>query len=214
MTYYATLQSILQESGFWHRVVDQELLGVTDWANRSFRLQNYPIVSANDSDQPTSLDLTVYVNGIAVPPSEVEIISAERGEILLENAPGSGTSVTVNYYYSTIPMYSLNQIRDEVQSIIDAKMRYAGDLVPYQSPTGQIKLITKLYCSALLLIREYGNHQDSEGTSRDGYKKLSLAKEMLEDLASKGDSVMSNSISVSESAMDVSSKDIFGEYKP
>jgi hypothetical protein len=50
-----------------------------------------------------------------------------------------------------------------------------------------VRWIVRLYSAGKLLIRDYGFNQDLENTSKDGYKKIAVAKAQLKELAALGD---------------------------
>lgn len=179
---YETLQSILQEAGMSHRVLAEVPYGVADGSNKAFTVSRKPLSDGNHDDKVDRDDVFVLVDGV---PAEVDEVDEVNGVIELVSAPAENAKITVDYRYSSWTMAELAKLRAEAQQWLDDIMKQAGDCAPYTSydatsseasaevhPT--VRAITRMYAAALLLTRDYGYNQDTELTSKDGFKKLEM----------------------------------------
>lgn len=74
--------------------------------------------------------------------------------------------------------------REDAESEIKSVLYVAGYTLPLQAPVPPIiKNITKLLAAGYLLLQDYGVL--SEGTNKEGIKKISLARELLEKIRTK-----------------------------
>lgn len=182
MARYESLQAILQEAGMSHPVLAETPYGNADGSNKAFTTQHKPLSDSNHDDEVTADDVLVLVNGS---PAEIDEIDAAHGVIELVSAPEDGAIVTIEYRYSAISLLEATRLREEAQQWLDDIMKRAGDCAPYTSydalsqdsdkqPHPTVRAITRMYAAALLLTRDYGFNQDTELTSKDGFKKLEL----------------------------------------
>lgn len=182
MAKYETLQAILQEAGMSHQVLAEKPYGTADGSNKAFTVQHKPLSDSNHSDTVTTADVFVLVNGT---PAVVSEVNAAHGVIELATAPASEAEILVDYRYSSWQLTELDKLRAEAQQWVDDQLKAAGDCAPYTAfdatsvepsaavhPT--VRAITRMYAAALLLTRDYGYNQDTELTSKDGFKKLEL----------------------------------------
>lgn len=175
---YAADEEILKEAGFWHIRDNEVLNGAIDGTNKSF-LTNYRPIYGVDA-------LTVTVNDA---PADVSEVIAAQGRIDLVDAPASGSNVLATYYYSAVDQSFVNIVRQDAQGYIDAFMRGFDPCSPYTDQSkinSVIRQVTRLYAAGLLSVRDYGRNIDTELTSKDGYKKLELAKQILTDFRDAG----------------------------
>jgi hypothetical protein len=182
MAKYETLQAILQEAGMSHQVLAEKPYGTADGSNKAFTTQHKPLSDSNHDDAVTIADVFVLVNGV---PATVSEVDAVHGVIELVTAPAADAEVLVDYRYSSWQLTELDKLRAEAQQWLDDQLKQAGDCAPYTAfdatsseesaavnPT--VRAITRMYAAALLLTRDYGYNQDTELTSKDGFKKLEL----------------------------------------
>lgn len=189
--HYATRQAIRKESGRQHRKSAERPSGVVNGVNTDFYTAKKYIVDRNDDDVLDPSDVVAYVDGAAVPVTGVD---ADTGLIQLTTAPGNGTVVTADYQFSELSDADIDEVRAEaedwltrrVKSYIDvtaftSRLPITDPLTPDNYPK-TFSTVVKLYAAALILIRDYGSGADTDLTSKDGYKKLGVAKSMLSDL--------------------------------
>ncbi len=182
MAKYETLQAILQEAGMSHRVLAEVPYGEANGTNKIFTTQHKPLSDGNHDDGVTGTDVLVLVNGS---PATVDTVDDVNGIITLTTAPANDATVTIDYRYSSWSLTELANLRAEAQQWLDDRMASVGDCAPYTAydatsvdpdaavhPT--VRAITRMYAAALLLTRDYGYNQDTELTSKDGFKKLEL----------------------------------------
>lgn len=179
---YETIQAILEEAGLSHQQLAETPYGTTDGTNKAFTVSRKPLADSNYDDAIDANDVLVLVNGN---PAEVDSVDILKGIITLKNAPAEGASVLIDYRYTPIPLNMAEQRRAEAQQWVDDAMKLAGDCAPYdvdvtstgndaKLPHPTIRAITRYYAAAQLLIRDYGYNQDTEDTSKDGFKKLEI----------------------------------------
>lgn len=176
---YESLQAILEEAGLSHQQLAEVPFGTADGANKQFTTAQKPLSDSNYDDVVDADDVLVLVNGN---PAEVDTVDAPRGIITLKNAPAEDSEVLIDYRYSAIPVNTVKQRREEAQQWVNDMMKQAGDCAPYdydfdddtKQPHPTIRAIIRYYAAAQLLIRDYGYNQDTEDTSKDGFKKLEL----------------------------------------
>lgn len=192
--HYATRQAIRKESGRQHRVSAERPSGVLDGSNKDFYVAKKYIVDRNNDDLLTIADVVAYVDGAAVTTTAVD---GNTGKIALTVAPSSAQIVTVDYQFSELADTDIDEVRDEAESWLTGRVKgylTVADFVgsaPGADPfvasnyPKVFSTIIKLYAAALILIRDYGSGADTDLTSKDGYKKLSLAKSLLSDWISE-----------------------------
>lgn len=181
-TAYETKQAILEEAGLSHRTLGEKATGATDGSNKDFYVKHKPLSDANYDDNVDAQDVVAYVNGSAVAVSSIDVTS---GKISLTSAPAASTAVTIDYTYCPVSDNYIENVREEAQDFVDDFMSDV-DTTPYDSPSATIRKVTRWYGAALMLIRDYGFNQDTELTSKDGYKKLKLAEDTLQAYYDKG----------------------------
>lgn len=178
---YESLQAILEEAGMSHQQLAEKPYGSVDGTNRIFTTPHKPLSDRNYDDVVDINDVFVLVNGA---PATVESIDAINGVITLVNAPAADVEVLVDYRYSPIPLSVADTRRREAQDYINQNMKRVDPCAPYTGAfnpgNGQtlidntIRTMVRLYAAGLLLVRDYGFNQDTELTSKDGYKKLEM----------------------------------------
>lgn len=179
MARYESLQAILQEAGMSHQLLSETPYGTADGTNKTFVVQRKPISDSDHNDVVDTDDVFVTVNGT---PVSVAAVDEAHGVITLDTAPPANATVLVDYRYSSWTLAEVDRLRAEAQQRIDDAMRQAGDGAPYSFSLGSsinpvhstVRAMTRLCGAAMLLIRDYGYSQDTELTSKDGFKKLGL----------------------------------------
>lgn len=188
--HYATRQAIRKESGRQHRISAERPSGVVDGTNLDFYTARKYLVDRNDDDVLDASDVVAYVDGSAVP---VTGVNQDNGLIQLETAPTSGQVITADYQFSELSDSDIDEVRSEAEDWLTRRVKGYIDVTKFESHlpiTDPVKVdnypkvfstVVKLYAAALILIRDYGSGADTDLTSKDGYKKLGVAKSMLSD---------------------------------
>lgn len=181
--HYATRQAIRKESGRQHRVSAERPSGMVNGSNKDYYTAKKYLVDRNDDDVFNASDVVAYVDGAAV---TVSGVNADSGKIVLETAPTNGQTVTVDYQFSELSDADIDEVRSETEDWLTRSVKGYVDVTVFaNTPKKNYPLIfstiVKLYAAALILIRDYGSGADTDLTSKDGYKKLQLAKTMLSD---------------------------------
>lgn len=188
--HYATRQAIRKESGRQHRKSAERPSGQVNGSNKDFYVAKKYVVDRTDDDLLTPSDVVAYVNGSAV---VVTAVDGDNGKITLSAAPTSVQVVTTDYQFSELSDADIDEVRLEAESWLTGRVKNYVDVTIFEgSAPGAdpfvagnfprtFSTIVKLYAAALILIRDYGSGADTDLTSKDGYKKLALAKSMLSD---------------------------------
>lgn len=172
---YETQQAVREEAGLQSQVLAEQPSGTVNSSNTAFVTNFKPLVDRTYSDSVTTADLTAYVNSSSV---AITSIVAATGTVTLTAAPTTGTTVTIDYAYSPLQDTYVANVIAEAQDFIDTKMQDL-DTVPYTTVPATIRKICRVYAAGLILTRDYGFQADTEGTSKDGYRKIKLAEEWL-----------------------------------
>lgn len=185
--YYTTLQDILEEAGLHHVENGVALSGVVDGINTTFTTDRKPITDRNFDDTVTVDDFVVFVDGV---PVKAVSVNEAFGVIELEKAPKNDSVVTIDYSYASVPLRVVELARKAAMAWIDKSMEGVDPCAPYgkygrEIPGRVVELCTN-YAAARLLIREYGFNQDIEGTSKDGYKRLEVVKQDMQEFVKSG----------------------------
>ncbi len=187
MAHYETLQAILKEAGLSHAVYSESPSGTIDGSNKAFTVANKPLTDANGDDKVDTEDVQAYVDGT---PVVVEEVDARFGTITLTQAPTESADITIDYWYSNYELSEVERIREEAEAWINNRMKSVDPCAPYgtgDDPVpATVRNLCRRYAAALLLIREYGYNQDTEDTSKDGYRRLEAVKADLEAYALAG----------------------------
>jgi len=178
---YESLQAILEEAGMSHQELSETPYGTADGSNKTFTTAHKPLSDQNYDDVVDKDDVLVLVNGS---PVTVESVNAQTGSITLAEAPANGAEIIVEYRYSSIALRYVEQLRREAEDWVNKKMAPVDPCAPYTGVfnpgeggtliSATVQAIVRIYAAAQLLIRDYGYNQDTELTSKDGYKKLAL----------------------------------------
>ena len=187
---YERIQSILEEAGMSNNQPQEVPSGAADGSNKAFTVAHTPLTDTNYDDVVDTNDVFVLVNGSA---ASVESVDAAHGVIELNTAPPDGAEVLITYRYSPVSLQFASNLLDEAAAWINKAMRNIDPCVPYDTGVDDpseidatVRAITRIWCAAMLLTRDYGFNQDTEQTSKDGFQKLNVAKSMLADFKAAG----------------------------
>lgn len=177
--HYVTLQAIRVEAGMQNREVGKAPAGGNvDGANTDFFVDSTPIVDSNHDDLVNQTDVVAYVDGSAAPVSEIDNTT---GLVRLTTAPAADTDVTLDYTWSPVDDVQVSELRDEGEAWLNKRVGRVIDISTLTADTfpREWRTIVKLWCAAMILIRDYGSSTDTDESSKDGYKKLGTAKKLL-----------------------------------
>ena len=168
-----TLTAIIREAGLYHR----QVLEFNDIDSQVIQLGDYIIADINNDDLVDKNDILVTVDNRSV---EVIELDANNNLITVNPAPKSGQIVRVHFASSSVELDYVEQVRAEILSEISAKIPCSA--VWKSEHRSALAYIHRLMAAGALLIRDYGLNEDIEGTSKDGYKRLKLANDKLNEL--------------------------------
>lgn len=177
---YITLKDIRVEAGMQNREHDQEVSGDVDGVNTDFYTNQTPLVDRGGDDLITVSDVTAFVDGSAVPISVIEPLT---GLVRLQSAPDEGQSVTIDYVWSPVDDELMTDLRIEAISWVNRRVKKYIDLTTITADNfpPEWRTAARLWAGAMIIIRDYGSGTDTDGSSKDGYKKLGAAKSVLQD---------------------------------
>lgn len=179
---YETKQAILEFAGLSYVVLSEPLNGNVDGSNTVFTTDHKPLADGNYDDVVDTTDVTVYVDGS---PVTVTAINVAAGALTLALAPTLNANVTADYVYSDIKDTAVENLRTEAQDHVDEIMGTL-DTVPYVTVPSTVRKIVRWYAAGMLLTQDYGSGKDTDGTSKDGYKKIAQADEWLDKYLALG----------------------------
>jgi hypothetical protein len=179
---YASVQAIREGAGLLSRSENETPAGAINGSNKDFTVKRRPIVDGNDDGTVDASDVQAYVNGVSV---TVSGVNATTGVITLQSAPANGTQVTVTYHFSPLSDSYVEAKADQASSWIDGKIKRAKldkpPTLPLNTVPGVITSAAELYAAGLILTRDWGGRADTEQTSKDGFAKIRLARELVDD---------------------------------
>lgn len=171
-----SVQAILEEAGLYHR---RSVQVVAD-KNGIIALEDSPLADRNYNDIVDFEDVLVRDGGEKL---EVVDVDVENGIIKLAKPLNGDDRLWVNYAYSSVSASFVEKVRGEVL----AEVRRVLSEAEIERNLDSVRWIVRLYSAGKLLIRDYGFNQDLENTSKDGYKKIDLAKSQLNELIAVAD---------------------------
>lgn len=184
---YSSLQDIREEAGHQHIVKTEIPSGLVNGSNTVFTVGRTYIVDRNYNDTidvaTASGDVIVYDDEVAV---SVSAVNAITGAITLTAAPVAASAMLVNYAYSVLSDIKVGKYRDEAIDLVQRKISGIIDYAAWtdaDDSTGVpfvVQTVVRLYAAGLILISDHGLNADNEKTSKDGYYKISTAKNMLD----------------------------------
>lgn len=181
---YSSLQDIREEAGHQHLNKLETLSGLANGSNSNYYVKRTYIVDSNYNDvlnvDTSTGDVVVYVNDEAV---EVSAIDPNTGKVTLANAPPNGATVLGTYYHSSISDAKVAKYRKEAISYVQRKINGIINFGEWTDETIPpiVQTVVRIYAAGLILIRDQGLNADTENTSKDGYKRLSTAKSLLQE---------------------------------
>ena len=194
---FESVQAILEEAGLIHR---QQNISAEIQGNHII-LNDGIIADSNYNDLVDFEDVTVFCGGEKM---EVSNIDAENGVIELANNSKNGEIANVSYNYSNVRQALVEKIRGEVL----AEIRKVLAVSTIEQNRDIVGYIVRIYAAGKLLVREYGFNQEITDTSKDGYRKIELAKAEIKALQeNKEEKRTENEV------WSTGDEDLFGKYR-
>lgn len=186
---YANYLSIRKESAHQNLVKLEELSGVADGSNAAFTAGRTYIVDRNGNDNidvaVANGDVIVYVNNTPVVVNAVDPVS---GLITLASAPANGATVLATYAYSVLSDAEVDDYRKQAIDFVHrsiSKIVAVSDWVADTDVPPLVRSVVRIYAAGLILIGDQGLNTDNEESSKDGYKRLQTAKNLLKEYISQ-----------------------------
>lgn len=195
---FESVQAILEEAGLIHR---QQNISAEIQGNHII-LNDGIIADSNYNDLVDFEDVAVFCSGEKI---EVLNIDAENGIIELANNSKNGEIANVSYNYSNIRQALVEKIRGEVL----AEIRKALAVSTIEQNRDIVGYIVRIYAAGKLLVREYGFNQEITDTSKDGYRKIELAKAEIKALQENEEEKRTEN-----EVWSTGDEDLFGKYRP
>lgn len=174
---YTRIQAIREGAGLLMRVNGAKPRGLIDGTNKVFVVDRRPIVDSNNDDAVNESDVVFYVDSL---PVTVVTLDQTAGSITLETAPTVGQVLTVDYCFSPLNDEYVIGKQQEADNWINSKIR-PYKKIPVEPTPGILASAAELYSAGLILTRDWGARADTQQTSKDGFAKIKLARELLED---------------------------------
>lgn len=207
---YITLKDIRVEAGMQNREHDKEPSGLVNGVNTDFYTDQTPIVDSGGDDLVTIADVVAYVDGSAV---TITSVNATTGLVRLASAPATGKVVSLTYVWSPVDDQLMTDLRTEAQAWLNKRVKAYIDLTTVNQGNypAEWRTICRLWAGAMIIIRDYGSGTDTDGSSKDGYKKLGAAKTLLTEWIDEqsGSSDPTDASKTPQSASVVSDGNIF-----
>lgn len=194
---FESVQAILEEAGLIHR---QQNISAEIQGNHII-LNDGIIADSNYNDLVDFEDVTVFCGGEKM---EVSNIDAENGVIELANNSKNGEIANVSYNYSNVRQALVEKIRGEVL----AEIRKVLAVSTIEQNRDIVGYIVRIYAAGKLLVREYGFNQEITDTSKDGYRKIELAKAEIKALQENEEEKRTEN-----EVWSTGDEDLFGKYR-
>lgn len=199
---YSSLQDIREESGQQHLVRLENPSGLVNGSNTIFTVGRTYIVDRNYNDTidvGVSGDVIVYDDNVAV---SVASVDTTTGVITLTAAPVTASVIKISYAYSLLSDAAVTKYRNEAISWVQRKLSGIIDYTVWTDTTipDEIKTIVRNYAAAWILIKDQGFNTDTENSSKDGYKRLTIAKDMLAEYLDEVSTASGSSVRVTVSS--------------
>ena len=194
---FESVQAILEEAGLIHR---QQNISAEIQGNHII-LNDGIIADSNYNDLVDFEDAAVFCGGEKM---EVSNIDAENGVIELANNSKNGEIANVSYNYSNIRQALVEKIRGEVL----AEIRKVLAISTIEQNRDIVGYIVRIYAAGKLLVREYGFNQEMADTSKDGYRKIDLAKAEIKALQETEEEKRTEN-----EVWSTGDEDLFGKYR-
>lgn len=177
---FTTLQAIREEAGMQQYKNGEVLEGVIDGSNKTFLTSYKPIVDINQDDILSPGDVVCYVDDA---PVTVDSINPAAGALSLHSAPEADSVVSADYAFSPLSDADVEVYRTRAEKWLVRRVKNVFDMTTVTSnsfPEEWTNMVL-LYAAGLILIKDYGSSVDTDGTSKDGYKKLGLARDLMKE---------------------------------
>ena len=194
---FESVQAILEEAGLIHR---QQNISAEIQGNHII-LNDGIIADSNYNDLVDFEDVTVFCGSEKM---EVLNINAENGVIELANNSKNGEIANVSYNYSNVRQALVEKIRGEVL----AEIRKVLAISTIEQNRDIVGYIVRIYAAGKLLVREYGFNQEIADTSKDGYRKIELAKAEIKALQETEEEKRTEN-----EVWSTGDEDLFGKYR-
>ena len=193
---FESVQAILEEAGLIHRQ-----------QNISAEIQGNHIILNDGIIADSNYNDLVYFEDVTVcggEKMEVSNIDAENGVIELANNSKNGEIANVSYNYSNVRQALVEKIRGEVL----AEIRKVLAISTIEQNRDIVGYIVRIYAAGKLLVREYGFNQEMTDTSKDGYRKIELAKAEIKALQETEEEKRTEN-----EVWSTGDEDLFGKYR-
>lgn len=194
---FESVQAILEEAGLIHH---QQNISVEIQGSHII-LNDGIIADSNYNDLVDFEDVAVFCSGEKI---EVLNIDAENGIIELANNSKNGEIANVSYNYSNVRQALVEKIRGEVL----AEIRKVLAISTIEQNRDIVGYIVRIYAAGKLLVREYGFNQEITDTSKDGYRKIELAKAEIKALQENEEEKRTEN-----EVWSTGDEDLFGKYR-
>lgn len=194
---FESVQAILEEAGLIHR---QQNISAEIQGNHII-LNDGIIADSNYNDLVDFEDVAVFCAGEKM---EVSNIDADNGVIELADNSKNGEIANVSYNYSNVRQALVEKIRGEVL----AEIRKALAISTIEQNRDIVGYIVRIYVAGKLLVREYGFNQEITDTSKDGYRKIELAKAEIKALQENEEEKRTEN-----EVWSTGDEDLFGKYR-
>ena len=177
--HFATLYDIRHEAGLDKHVQDDRVTGAVDGVNTVFSSRFIPMIDRGD-DEFTVADVLAFVDGNAATVSSVEPLT---GTVTLSDAPASGSTVLLDYYFGEVPDSEIEKRRKSAESWLARRVAGVYDITAVTADNFPDVWhdVIRLRAGGFLQITDYGANTDTDGSSKDGYKKIKLSEDMLSE---------------------------------
>ena len=170
---YESIQSILEEAGLYH----QEKTELSGISGKNILLDDHFLADTNHDDIVDKSDIFVTTDGKVIEVSEVD---ATNGLVILTKDVKPEQIISLKYCHTSVDQKFVEKVREESIAEVGAKAGCVSIFEEKYKPI--VRYIIRLLSAGKLLIRDYGFNEGVDGTSKDGYKKIELAMQKLNDL--------------------------------
>ena len=177
---FTSLHEIRREAGLIQQTTDTRVAGAVDGVNQSFVVNQLPIIDRNNDDEVTQADVMAFVDDLPVIVQQVE---PATGVVVLASAPETGSRVSIAYEFSAAHDTEIIKRRSSAQSWLRrmVKAYYNLSLVTADNFPDAWEDAVRLRAAGMLQISDWGTNQDTDGSSKDGYKKIELATQLINE---------------------------------
>lgn len=177
---FTSLHEIRREAGLVRQTTDNRVIGKVDGTNREFYANHAPIVDRNNDDIVTTADVTCYVDGEVVIAQAVE---AASGKVVLANPPERDAVVELAYEHSAADDTEVEKRRSNAQNWLRRRVKahYNLNEVTSDNFPDAWEDAVRLRAAGMLQISDWGTNIDTDGSSRDGYQKIKLASQIIDE---------------------------------